>query len=197
MELDESFWSSRYKSGEIQWDIGSPSSPLKTYINHLSDKNIRILIPGGGNGYEAEYLHSLEFKEVYLLDFSNQPLENFADRIPNFPKDHLIHEDFFEHDSKYDLILEQTFFCALNPSLREAYVQKMSDLLSAGGKLVGVLFNAPMFDDRPPYGGSKEEYLRLFNTKFGIVTMEDCYNSIESRSGNEVFVMAHKYGTKT
>ncbi len=192
MELDESFWSDRYATGEIQWDIGAPSTPLKTYIDQLKDKNIRILIPGGGNGYEAEYLHELGFTNVYLLDFSKKPLENFARRVPSFPKDHLIHEDFFKHNAQYDLILEQTFFCALLPSFRKAYVRKMSDLLSPGGKFVGLLFDAPMSDSRPPYGGSKVEYLELFSTEFGNIIMEECYNSISSRAGTEAFFIAVK-----
>lgn len=192
MELDESFWSSRYKSGEIQWDIGAPSTPLKTYIDQLSDKNLRILIPGGGNGYEAEYLHRLGFKHVFLLDISEQPLLNFASRVPDFPKEHLLNEDFFQHKGQYDLILEQTFFCAMLPSFRQAYVEKMSELLISGGKLVGLLFDAPMYDYRPPYGGTKEDYLTLFSTHFDHVTLDACYNSIPPRSGTEVFIKAQK-----
>ncbi len=49
--------------------------------------------------------------------------------------------DFFKHKGEYELVLEQTFFCAINPSLRKNYVAKMKELLLLNGKLVGVLFD--------------------------------------------------------
>ena len=39
------------------------------------------------------------------------------------------------------LILEQTFFCAITPSLRLNYVMKVYRLVTDGGSLVGLLFN--------------------------------------------------------
>lgn len=39
------------------------------------------------------------------------------------------------------VLMEQTFFCAINPSLRKDYVAKMHELLAPNGKLVGVLFD--------------------------------------------------------
>jgi len=39
----------------------------------------------------------------------------------------------------------------------------MSELLLINGKLVGLLFNIPLFEDRPPFGGSKKEYITYFN----------------------------------
>ena len=53
----------------------------------------------------------------------------------------IVNENFFYHQGKYDLILEQTFFCALDPSLREKYVEKCYDLLNDDGKIAGVFFN--------------------------------------------------------
>jgi hypothetical protein len=44
------------RSNETGWDLGQVSPPLKAYIDQLTDKNLRILIPGCGNSYEAEYL---------------------------------------------------------------------------------------------------------------------------------------------
>ncbi len=185
---NENFWSSKYKSGEIGWDIGYVSTPLKEYIDQLSDKKLKILIPGGGNSYEAEYLFENGFKNVFVIDFSNIPLENFSGRVPSFPKENLICKDFFELEERFDLILEQTFFCALDPRLREKYVSKMHDLLRANGKLVGLLFNIPLNEDRPPFGGHEREYRDLFEEKFAIDTMETAYNSISPRAGNELFI---------
>ncbi len=192
MEGNEAFWSERYNSGETGWDIGHISTPLKEYIDQLSNKNLKILIPGGGNSYEAEYLFERGFSNVFVVDISSVPLKNFAERLPSFPNEHLLHSDFFELEDTFDLILEQTFFCALNPSLRERYVNKMDQLLKPGGKLVGLLFNIPLNSDQPPFGGNREEYISLFSEKFKIEKMETAYNSIPKRNGNELFFILKK-----
>jgi hypothetical protein len=54
--LSKDYWNNRYEADEIGWDLKIISPPLKAYIDQLTDKNIRILIPGCGSGYEAEYL---------------------------------------------------------------------------------------------------------------------------------------------
>ncbi|WP_420319299.1 hypothetical protein [Ekhidna sp.] len=101
-------------------------------------------------------------------------------------------EDFFEHRGSYDLILEQTFFCAIDPSLRKSYVRKIQELLRPGGKLVGVLWSVAMNEDQPPFGGSLDEYEKLFDSQFQIITLEPCYNSIKPRKGREAFILLNR-----
>lgn len=188
MKLDEAYWTDKYHSGKIGWDIGYSSTPLREYIDELEDKSLRILVPGAGNAYEAEYLHNKGFSNVTVIDLSKPPLERLMARCPGFKEEQLIHGDFFDHIGEYDLILEQTFFCALNPSLRSEYIYKMRSLLAYDGELVGVLFNIPLNSDRPPFGGSKEEYKPLFEKKFILNVFEECYNSITPRQGSELFI---------
>jgi len=188
MVLDEQFWDDRYKSENTGWDIGYVSTPLKDYFNQLENKNLSILIPGGGNSYEAEYLFKKGFKNVFVIDLSETALSNFQKRIPSFPKENLIHANFFDLEKTFDLIIEQTFFCAINPSLRPQYAQKSKELLKQNGKLVGLLFCIPLNEDCPPFGGNKEEYLPHFKPYFNIEIMETAYNSIKSRKGNELFI---------
>lgn len=192
MKLDAAYWQNRYESGSTGWDAGTPTTPLVTYIDQLENKELRILIPGAGNGYEVEYLHNKGFKNVFVVDLASIPLETLANRIPDFPKDHLICGDFFELKDSFDLIIEQTFFCAIDPLLRERYVQKMHDLLVDGGKLVGLLWSVPMNEDTPPFGGSKPEYERLFQSSFIIRYLDHCYNSIQPRKGRELFFLLIK-----
>ena len=185
-------WESRYQEKSTGWDIGYVSTPIKEYIDQVEDKDLRILIPGCGNAYEAEYLWKNGFKSVYLLDIAPSPLANFAEKNPDFPKDQLIEDDFFEHAAQYDLIVEQTFFCAIEPELRSAYAEQMAKLLSDGGKLIGLLWSVPMNEDHPPYGGSKSEYLDYFEEEFEIKVMDAAYNSIPPRAGNELFFILQK-----
>lgn len=187
------YWQQRYESDSIQWDMGQVSPPLKAYIDQLPDsaKNQAILVPGAGNAYEVGYLHEQGFTNVILVDFAPAPIEAFAERYPDFPAEHLICADFFDlsaEDHQFDWILEQTFFCAINPSRRDEYVQQMATLLKPQGKLIGLLFDREFGGDDIPFGGSKEEYLQRFKTHFDIDVMETSYNSHPARQGTELFL---------
>jgi thiopurine S-methyltransferase len=185
------YWTERYDEDRTGWDIGYPSTPIKTYIDQLDDKALKILIPGAGNAYEAEYLYQSGFQNVHVLDISPVPLQAFKKRNANFPANQLIHGNFFEHQEQYDLIIEQTFFCSFPPTKenRHGYAERMSKLLKPNGKLVGLWFSFPLTGDmeKRPFGGTKEEYLAYFEPFFKVQTFEACYNSIPPRSGKELF----------
>ena len=189
MPLDDNYWSNRYSNQTAAWDTGAITTPLKDYIDQLTNKEIRILIPGCGNSYEAAYLLQNGFSNITLIDISTVLCEKLSLRFAEYLQKGLqiTCGDFFEHHALYDLIIEQTFFCALDPVLRNRYVTKMHQLLKPGGKLVGVLFNK-FFEGGPPFGGSETEYREQFLPYFTIEIMEPCYNSIASRSGTEVFI---------
>jgi len=191
-KFDKRFWDIKYKENKTGWDIGYPSAPIKTYIDQIKNKNLKILIPGAGNGYEVEYLHHNGFNNVYVIDIAEQPLKNIKQRLPDFPTDNLIHIDFFDHNKKYDLIIEQTFFCALDPGLRNAYSNKMNHLLNSNGKLIGLFFDFELSEKGPPFGGSLPEYVKTFKSNFNIKTLEKCYNSIKPRNDNELFFIFEK-----
>ena len=145
--MNESYWSKRYENNETGWDIGEASKPLIKLFHQFNNKEIKILIPGCGNAYEAEYLYNKGFTNVYIIDITEQPLKDFKNRNPNFPENQILHGDFFEHKGSYDLIIEQTFFCAINPELREKYVLKCHALLNQKGspplsKAVLILLNS-------------------------------------------------------
>tara|TARA_B100001175_G_C19306834_1_gene540963 strand:+ start:179 stop:760 length:582 start_codon:yes stop_codon:yes gene_type:complete len=188
MSIKKDFWDTQYREGNTGWDIGRVSTPLKEYFDQLTDKSVSILIPGAGNGYEAEYLNKLGFTDVTVVDISPTVITQFKERIANFPGNKIIDTDFFELTGQFDLIIEQTFFCAIVPSLRSEYAEKVAGLLKPTGKLVGLMFDAPLNTDHPPYGGDCEEYRVYFNPFFDIEIMDSSYNSVESRIGKEVFV---------
>lgn len=189
---DSAYWTSRYHNNEIQWDAGEITTPLKEYFDQLEDKSLSILIPGAGNAYEAEYLFHQGFEDVFVMDVSEVPLQNLKMRLPGFPTSHLLHDDFFEHDGEHELIIEQTFFCALDPSQREGYAKKMLDLLKPGGKLVGVLFEDELNKDHPPFGGTRDDYRPYFQDRFDILHFERCKNSIKPRQDRELFIELQK-----
>lgn len=189
--LSAEFWNQRYLHNQIGWDLGQISEPIKEYVDQLSSKELSILIPGCGSGHEARYLHEIGFQNVHILDFSPLPLTNFRTSNPSFPESKIHQCDFFKHEGLYDLIIEQTLFCAIDPALRERYAEKMSQLLKKGGKLVGLLFDRE-FQTGPPFGGSKREYVSYFEKYFNQLEMTPCYNSILPRTGTELFIKLQK-----
>ena len=190
--MDSKYWSSRYQNEQTSWDIGEVSKPIIKLFEDIKNKELNILIPGCGNAYEAEYLYNSGFNNVYLIDIAKAPLQNFKKRNKEFPDSQIIEGDFFTHKGEYDIIVEQTFFCAINPNLRSKYVDKCHTLLRNGGKLIGVLFDR-QFEGGPPFGGAREEYQRLFKTKFSKVVLNDSTYSITPRLGHEVILNCIKY----
>jgi SAM-dependent methyltransferase len=187
-KLDQSYWNERYESGYTGWDIGHVADPLKAYFDQLTNKDLSILIPGGGNSYEAIYLMEQGFTNVTIVDISTVVTERLQKNHAQWLDKGLqiICLDFFDLDRQFDRIIEQTFFCALLPDLREAYAKKMASLLKPGGKIAGVWFNRE-FEGGPPFGGDVRDYTTLFSRYFESVDFTPCYNSIEPRKNAEVF----------
>jgi hypothetical protein len=188
----DTYWDQRWQKGETGWDIGYPAPALMDYAMQNIHLDAKILIPGAGSGYEAASLFQKGYHNVHMLDISPTAVKRFHDQWPGFPKQQLICDDFFQHQDTYDFILEQTFYCALDPKMRNAYVRQMHALLNSGGTLAGLLFQFPLTEAGPPFGGSKAEYLSRFEPFFDIEEMETCTNSIAPRQGNELFFVMHK-----
>ena len=161
--LDAQYWDAQWKSNTIGWDLGVPAPPLVAFIGTIENKEAKILIPGCGNAYEAEYLVSKGFKNITLIDISETACAILKVKF-----------------------LKQTFFCALPLIIRQRYVWKMHSLLNDHGILAGLLFNR-QFDVSPPFGGSLEEYEKLFQTAFHIDQLSTANNSVTPRANTELF----------
>lgn len=191
-DLNQNFWNSKYENNSTGWDLGMVSPPIKEYIDQIQKKDLKILIPGAGNAYEAKYLIDQGFTSVTVIDIAPKLIKKLQEEFKNNSSIQLIHGDFFEHQETYDLIIEQTFFCAIHPSLRPKYVEKMKSLLSKEGKLCGLLFNRA-FDGGPPFEGNKNEYIDLMQDQLKIEAMENCYNSHPSRKDTELWINIQKH----
>jgi methyl halide transferase len=166
--LSGEYWSKRFQNQDTPWDAGAPTPPLQDFIDGLTDKHLAILIPGCGHAYEAQYLLEKGFTNVTVLDIASEPLEVLRQKLEEKGlqnKINLVNEDFFAHTGQYDLILEQTFFCALFDRF---------------------------FEDGPPFGGSEDEYRIRFSPPFKIKTLEPCLNSHPKRAGTELFIEFRK-----
>jgi len=191
--LSKDYWQNCYQEKKTGWDAGKITIPIKEYFDRIEDKKIKILIPGCGNAHEAAYLFKEGFTNLYLCDWAQAPLDTFGNENPNFPKEQLICTNFFDLKEKdFDYVVEQTFFCAIDPFLRPNYAQKMAEILKEGGQIIGLLFGKELGLEGPPFGGDKVEYLTYFEPHFSSIKIEPCINSIAPRLGSELFIEIQK-----
>jgi len=190
--LDQHYWENRHQLGSTPWHLNQVSPPLKSYFDQLKDTSLRILIPGAGHAHETLYLVENGFDNITVCDISLTAIQKMQNQLSQYNNIEFINDDFFCLQGTYDLIIEQTFFCALDPKFRKKYVKKMSELLSKSGTLVGVLFASHFTHPGPPFGGDINEYKSLFDIELHIHRMEICINSHPSRQNNEIFFICKK-----
>ncbi len=186
--FDKDYWDKKYLNDKPVWDVGYAVPAFTEYFAQVKNKESKILVPGAGNAYEVEYLFRQGFNNVFLLDFAPRPIQNFLERMPDFPKKQIIMEDFFEHRGEFDLIVEHTFLTSFTKEAWTNYAKKMHELLKPKGKFIGLLFNHEFDFDGPPYGGTPKEYQNLFSPYFDFKVFETAYNSIKPRKGREIFL---------
>jgi SAM-dependent methyltransferase len=186
--LDEYYWNLKWETNQTGWDIGYASPAIITYLSQYSDKNAKILIAGCGNAYEAIYLLAHNFTNITLIDIAPVAVKKLKEKFANNPEIEIICADFFKHQGQYDLLVEQTFFCAIRPDRRPDYVAQVLSLLKPRGRIIGLLFDYTFAVEGPPFGGDVDSYLALFRPFFRIKRMEKCYNSIRLRAGKEIFI---------
>jgi len=191
MELNQDFWNQRYENGQTGWDLGEACPAFVHYFSQDRNRDHAILIPGAGNAHEADMLLKLGYTHLTIVDIAPTVVARLKEKYADRPEIQILCGDFFLHEGSYDLILEQTFFCALDPSLRSAYVEKMAELLKPGGLLLGVLFDRD-FEGGPPFGGHAEEYRALFTPYFELLDFSTCIRSASPRAGSELFIRMRK-----
>lgn len=192
--LNAQYWEQRYKEGNIPWNTGTVTPAL---INFLADypRDTSILIPGVGTSREGIELAKMGFTNITFNDFSSHALDLLREDMDKEGFGNLFQYspgDFFELQGEYAIVLEQTFFCALDPSLRASMVKKVYELLLPGGLWFGVLFRTEFDRPGPPFGGTEKTYKELFSKILNIEKISICKGSIPPRDGNELFFICKK-----
>lgn len=186
--MDKSFWESRWQEQNTGWDIGYANPAICNFMKQYSNKDAAILIAGCGNAYEAEFLIQNGFTNITLIDIAATAVKHLQEKFQQENAITILCEDYFEHNGIYDVQIEQTFFCAINPSQRADYAKKAHSLLNENGTLMGVLFNREFEKAGPPFGGTEEEYLDYLKPYFDLKIFENCHSSVPQRQGSELFI---------
>ncbi len=145
------FWTVRYASGKTPWDFGGVPSALKLFLARSAAPG-SVLVPGCGSGYEVQAFHDAGY-DVTGIDFSPAAIEQ-AKNIIGVSVERIILGDLFTYDfgpRRFDLIYERTFLCSMPPPRWPGYVNRTADLLSPGGRLIGVFLYGQSSSSGPPF----------------------------------------------
>ena len=122
--------------------------------------------------------------EVTAVDFSQGAITYLKNTLKEKNLScQVLHKDFFSlddsHDGVYDLVLEQTFFCAIAPPQRKDYVQKVSRVLKPEGMLIGLFYHTDK-EGGPPFNTSyedtKKKFLDLYISGIKVSDLINKYN---------------------
>jgi SAM-dependent methyltransferase len=178
------FWNKRWEVGKVPWDLGGVPPTLVSFLTRAQAPT-RALIPGCGSGYEVRAFHEAGH-EVTAIDFS-APAVAHARELLGPLGDKVIHGNFFKHDlgeSGYGVIYERGFLCSLPPAKWPDYASRMADLLSAGGRLVG-LFLYGQEPEPPPFPLTEETAAGVLGRAFRLLHTESVAESVPVYQGLE------------
>ena len=170
------FWTKRWEAGRTPWDLGGVPPALADYL-HRTHTATTAFIPGCGTGYEVRAFHETGY-DVLALDFSAPAVEH-ARQVLGPLGDRVIHGNFFKHDfggKQFGVVYERGFLCSLPPERWPDYAERMAELISRGGKLLG-LFLYGEEPEPPPYPLTKEIAANLFGKHFHLVRDEPVKDS--------------------
>jgi SAM-dependent methyltransferase len=189
LSANPEYWENRYQEGTTRWDLGRAAPPLQSFLNSTQVPPVgKIAVLGCGRGYDAILFAQHGF-EAIGFDFASSAIADataLAQASGSSAK--FMQRDIFELPAEFphefDYVLEHTCFCAIDPSLRSAYVKLARNILRSQGELIG-LFWAHTRPGGPPFGATTEEIQQLFAPDFNILSLELVTNSIPERQGDE------------
>ncbi|MDH5526267.1 MAG: TPMT family class I SAM-dependent methyltransferase [Nitrospirota bacterium] len=187
-ELGPEFWNGRYLTNETGWDLGQPSPPFVALHEAGRIVPCDVVIPGCGTGWEVAWLAARGYR-VTGIDFAPEALARTRARLDAEGADaELVSANLLAPPEslwgRFDLLLEQTCFCAIDPIRRGDYVTAAWRMLRPGGRLLA-LFYAHGKPGGPPYHTDPEEVAGCFGERFELHTLELTRHSHERRQGEE------------
>lgn len=213
---DQAYWHGRFTTGDTPWELGVPSSVLVEALQELESRGFLIrgssvLSPGCGTASDALELVRLgarvvgvDWSELALAE-AKRRYESLRAEVPAAQIESLgsleLHQgDFFSIQAKpVDLVCEHTFFCAIDPSMRQQYITAIATWLKPGGFLVGNFFLLDKAEasvlpglsltkdgQGPPFACTREALEHFITPDFEVITMHPAqYPDPNRRPGME------------
>jgi Thiopurine S-methyltransferase (TPMT) len=144
-----------------------------------------VLIPGCGTDHEVLQFFRTAGFEVTAIDFSTVAVAQTKKALGNF-EGKIIHGDFFKFGfrSRFDLIYERTFLCALHPQRWSQYAKRAAQLLRPQGRMAGIFFYGSE-PEPPPYPLSEARAAEIFGKYFQLIRDVKIFDSVAMFAGME------------
>jgi SAM-dependent methyltransferase len=171
--MNDTDWDGHYRRGDVFWDKGAPSPPLKQYLDRHEIRG-RTLVPGCGRGHEVALAveHGLD---AVGLDIAPTAIAEARALYPQIGARFIL-GNFFDLPAElrgvFDVVIEHTCLCALPLAMRPDYRRAVDGALRPAGLLVGIWFINPALDpgeEGPPFGITLAELTALFKDGYEIV----------------------------
>jgi len=192
VNLSPTAWENRYLQGTTGWDLGQPAPALSQWVESQGppENAASAIVLGAGRGYDA-LLFARHGFQVTAVDFAPSAIAALtqaakAEQLSLTGLEQDIFTLLPQWQGQFDYVVEHTCFCALDPSLRPAYVHLVANLLAPQGELLAVFFT----HDRPgvpPFGLSIPELTELFIPYFEVLSLDSVAVSVPARRGEEHF----------
>ena len=191
----QSDWQGHYDRGDLMWDIEQVSPPFARLWEQQKFSAGKTIIPGCGRGHEVVYFAERGF-DVTGVDFAMGAVTHLENSLKEKKlASRVIHGDFFSldssHDGYYDIMFEQTFFCAIAPSKRPLYIDTVKRILKKGGLLVALFYETGE-KGGPPFNTTLAHIQQHFLQHFAAEHLDKATDSIERRNGKEWLAILRK-----
>ena len=182
-------WDEIYRKGEVFWNKGAPSPPMRQYLASHPVRG-RTLVPGCGHGHEVVLAveHGLD---AIGLDIAPSGVAEARALYPQLAERFVVGDVFNpppEMRGIFDVVLEHTCMSALPPTMRADYRRGIDLMLRPGGLLIGVWFISPHLDpgeEGPPFAFSVPDLTALFADGYEIFEDYVPDVSFDTRVGQE------------
>ena len=195
-ENNSQFWEDKYLADSLGWDLGGPTPIFRQMASELDPG--KICIVGCGRGHDAILFAQKGF-EVTAVDFAPSSiiaLKSLAESAQ--VKLNAVEADIFslplEYGNTFDYMIEQTCFCAIDPTRRKEYETMAKSILKPGGQLIGLWFplDKTMEEGGPPFATSIAEVKSIFDIGWEIEKEKFSNLSIKPRKGREKLIIFQK-----
>lgn len=201
---DPRYWSERYRAGNTPWDLGMETPAFTALVVRLDfpqptpTYSPSVVIPGCGYGHDALMLARRGYR-VVAVDFAPEPLD-YLQQVAHLAGVDLVTIccDVFElpstHTGRFDVVLEYTCYCAIDPSRRQEYARTLAALLKPNGIMVGLFFPIDDIERTGPPFTVREAEIRQQFTAAGLVlfSSEIPLESHPARAGREKLMLFRK-----
>jgi SAM-dependent methyltransferase len=192
---DPAFWEASYREARDGWELGAPTPPILRALGTIPAARDALVL-GCGRGHEVRAVAAAGWERVVGVDFA-EAARREAERLTGAELGSRIEwrtQDLFDlpktDPGAYDLVVEHTSFCAIDPARRAEWMAVVRAVLRPGGRLLG-LFYTHGRPGGPPFGATVAEVREALRAVGLRVERDEMpADSIERRRGEELLVWA-------